>query len=442
VTSAQVSASLPAATTEILRRLLDRYERSRAFGQPGPWRQDVIVRVDAASFPAAFHPDGREELEALHAAAKALERAGAARVVRHRGYAVGVPREVRLGPDELGAAYRLATRGGFEPLADVLAALRSHVERLQKQPLPAWMNAFLARVDAGAAVADLSALGVSRERLKRERRDVEDALTAAAGLALGASGWERVVSERLFGDSKRLAAVRARVVDILVRADPRWDGIPPEDAAGLPEAYGVRPKPGLIRCAGRAALGVAGRTYLLADFTPVAHLPEAWAHAWVDALARAELERVTTIENEFPFFAYVEEAGGPDGLGARGEVAVYTAGFPSPVLVESLAALARRSPALVFQHWGDADLGGLRIWWLLRGRLGRPVHLARTTAAWLTEVAHRGGTPLGEGERAGLERLRREVLALSSAGGTDVAGAVALIDALLSLGVKIEQERY
>jgi hypothetical protein len=75
--------------------------------------------------------------------------------------------------------------------------LRTHVDRLQKQWLPGWMSAFLARVDAGAAVADLSALGVSRERLKRERRDVEDALTAAAGLALGAPGWERVVSERL-----------------------------------------------------------------------------------------------------------------------------------------------------------------------------------------------------------------------------------------------------
>jgi hypothetical protein len=103
------------------------------------------------------------------------------------------------------------------------------------------------------------------------------------------------------------------------------------------------------------------------------------------------------------------------------------AAFPSPVLVA-------RAP--------QTRLGGLRIWWLLRGRLGRPVHLARTTAAWLTEAAHRGGTPLGDGERAGLERLRREVLALSSADGADVAGAVALVDALLSLGVKVEQERY
>lgn len=434
--------TLPTATADILRSLLERYERSRAFGQPGPWRQDIILRIDADVFPRAFHPDGREELQALHAAAELLEREGAARVTRHRGYATEVPREVRLGFTELAAAYHLAATFGFEPLADALARLRAHAERLRLQSLPEWMDGFLAQVVAGAAGADLSTLGVSRERLKRDWDDVADALTATAGLALGVHGWERVVSERLLGHSKRLAAVRARIVELLVRADPRWDGIPPEDAADLLEAYGVRRKPGLIRCAGRGAIDIAGRTYRLEDFMPVAHLPEAWAGPWIDALARTDLACVTTIENEVPFLAYVEELGGAEGLGAKSEIVVYTAGFPSPVLVDSLAALAHRSSGVAFQHWGDADLGGLRIWWLLRARLGRPVALVRTTAAWLEDVAARGGKPLGDGERSGLERLRRQLLASDAPDAPDVADAVALVDALLRLGVKVEQERY
>jgi hypothetical protein len=434
----------PAAATaaEILRRLLERHERSRAFGQPGPWRQDVIVRIDADVFPHAFRPDGREELDALRAAAEALGREGAVRITRHRGYGAGVPHEIRMGAAELDAAYRLAAAFGFEPLGDALAAVRAHVESLRAQPVPGWMDDFLGRVGAGAGAADLSALGMSRERLKRERRDVEDALTAAAGLACGVNGWERVVSERLLGDSKRLAVLRARVVDLLVRADPRWDGIPPEDASELLEAYGVRPKPGLVRCAGSAALEIGERTYRLEDFSPVAHLPEAWAGAWVNGLARTRLACVTTIENEVPFLAYVEETGGAEGLGTKGEIAVYTAGFPSPVLVESLAALAHRCPGLAFQHWGDADLGGLRIWWLLRARIDRPIALVRTTAAWLEDAAARGGTRLGDGERSGLERLRLQLLASAAAGAPDVTDAVALIDALLRVGVKVEQERY
>lgn len=429
------------ARQELLRRLLEKYERSRRFGQPGPWRQDVIVRIDSRQFPEAFHPDARESLADLRAAAEALASAGAVRLVCHRSYAEAVPHELRLGSGELAAAYGLAAAAGFTPLGEGLAALTAHLRRLRAQPSPPWMDAFLARVEAGGAAADLSPVGMQRDRFKREQREILDALTAAAALAAGASGWERVVSERLFGDSKRLPALRFRVIDLLVRADPRWAGVPPEDAADLLEAYGVRRKPGLLRCAGCGTLTIAGRTYRLEDFTPTAHLPDAWADAWVDALSTPRTLCITTVENEYPFLAYVEEAGGPAGLGARGEVAVYTAGFPSPALVEALAQVARRTGAS-FQHWGDADLGGLRIWWLLRARLERPVTLFRTTADWLRASARRGGTPLGGAEREGLARFRAELLASPVGAAPDVLDARALAEALMETGVRIEQERY
>ncbi len=45
-----------AACRELLGRLLDKYERGAAFGRPAPWRQDMIVRLDARQFPEAFAP--------------------------------------------------------------------------------------------------------------------------------------------------------------------------------------------------------------------------------------------------------------------------------------------------------------------------------------------------------------------------------------------------
>lgn len=438
-----MASPLAAARRELLHRLLERYERGRSFARPGPWPREVIVRLDARHFPEAFEPDGREALVALRVAAEDLARAGAVRLVRHRGYAEGIPREVRLGPAEVAPAYRLAEADGFEPLAAALAALADDVRALRATAgPPPWMDRYLSLVEDSAGAADLSPLGMTRDRLKREGRDVRDALRAVVALAMGAAGWERVVSERLFGDSKRLGGVRARVVDLLIRADPRWDGIAPDDATELLEAYGVRRKPGLLRCAGRATLEVDGRAYRLEDFTPTAHLPDAWARAWVEALSPPLIGLVTTIENEFPFLAYVEEAGGPEGLGARGEVAVYTAGFPAPALVESLASIARRDPAKRFQHWGDADAGGLRIWWLLRTRLGVPIAPLRTTAAWLRQVTPSGGIPLEVADRAALRRIRVQITGAPCAADADVAEAVALIDALLETGVKVEQERY
>lgn len=426
---------------ELLARLLEAHERSVSYGRPAPWPRDVILKLDARSFPDAFAPDGRERRVSLVTAAAELEAEGRLRVVRHvRGPLVSEPKEIRLGPDEVGPAYEAAEALGYEPLSVGLREVERHAVKLAEQPCIVWMRAYLEGLALGARDADVNGVGMSRERLKREWRDLLPALTAATGLARGvAQAWERVVSERLLNDSKLLGRIRALVVAVLVRADPRWEGLPPEEASDLLEAYGVRRKPGLIRCAGAATLHVGTGVYRMDDFVPVAHLPDAWAHAWVDGIVEAKVRQVTTIENEYPFLAYVEESGGPAGLGARGEVAVYTAGFPTPSLIEALASLAERAAEVSFRHWGDADVGGIRIWWFLRSHLQRPLAHFRTTAEWITAEASRGGRLMSGVERGALARLRAE---LEPVEGEDIAVAREVIAALLACGVKLEQERY
>ena len=90
---------------------------------------------------------------------------------------------------------------------------------------------------------------------------------------------------------------------LLLRSDPSWAGFELDDGADVLEAYGVRRKPGTLRCAGAGALQVNGRTYELADFAPTASLPEAWGDAWCDAAAAAGVACITTIENECRFFS-------------------------------------------------------------------------------------------------------------------------------------------
>jgi hypothetical protein len=303
------------------------------------------------------------------------------------------------------------------------------------------MEAYLEQLAAAIDRVDISPLGISRDRLKRESSDVLDALSAAAALSCGSSGWERVVSERMFSDSKRLGAIRGTVAEILLRADPRWEGIGSEDSLDVLEAYGVRRKPGLIQCAGAAVLEVGGAHYRLEDFAPSAHLPDAWADAWVKGVIAAGPRWITTIENEFPFLSYVIDAGSPARLGARGEIVVYTAGFPSTALLSALTRIAGEASSTLFRHWGDADVGGLRIWWLLRSRLGREVELFRTRRAWLEAEAGRG-RELTDRERRGLAALREELACSSASSASDVADALDLIDGLINIGRKIEQERW
>jgi Uncharacterized protein conserved in bacteria C-term(DUF2220) len=123
----------------------------------------------------------------------------------------------------------------------------------------------------------------------------------------------------------------------------------------------------------------------------------------------------------------------------RGELVVYTAGFPTPALMSVLALLGRRSGDISFRHWGDADVGGIRIWWLLRQRLGRSIELFRTTAAWVEGEIAGGGRLLSGSEKHGLRRLQTE---FESASGSDIFGVRDLIGVLLKHGIKLEQERF
>lgn len=423
-------------------RLLDAHERSGSFGRPAPWPRDLIVRLDAKTFPSAFAPAGREELEALRAAALELVETGVVRGVRFaRGPLAGELKELRAGPAEVEALYSEGTRLGYLRLSDALDRVAARAAEAAAFA-PEWFAGFARRLARSVRDADTRVVGYSRERFKRDVREIADAFEAAARLASGEmQGWERVISERIFHDSKRLSAIRSVVVQILLRADARWQGVPPEEASDLLEAYGVRRKPGVIRCAGCGTLTVGEREYRIEDFIPSAHLPDTWSAAWVDAVVRHGVDTVTTVENEYPFLSYVDEVGGPSALGARRELVIYTAGFPTPSLVAALQALAERAPEARFRHWGDADVGGLRIWWFLRSRLGVPLGLFRTQGAWVRMEANAGGRHLSADEIATLHRMREELGRAATQDG-DIAEAIAVADALIETRIKLEQERW
>ena len=146
-------------------------------------------------------------------------------------------------------------------------------------------------------------------------------------------------------------------------------------------------------------------------------------------------------ENRCALWGWEGGGGGRAGRGAGGGGAVDRGGFPAQAVVEALVRLAEGGgEAVSWRHWGDADVGGIRIWWFLRSRLRRPVELFRTTAEWVaTESARGGGRAISAAERRALERLGTE---LGRVEGTDVAAVRDVIGAMLVSGVKLEQERY
>ncbi len=122
---------------ELLARLLEAHERSVSYGRPAPWARDVILALDARTFPDAFAPDGRERRRSLVDSAAELAAEGRLRVVRHtRGPLAGEAKEIRLGPDEVARAHEAVEALGYEPLALGLRALERHAGRLAGEASP------------------------------------------------------------------------------------------------------------------------------------------------------------------------------------------------------------------------------------------------------------------------------------------------------------------
>ena len=271
---------------EILTRLLDAYERSSSYGG-SPWRRDILLKLDSVAFPDAFAPNGRERYTELMRAALDLERKGAVRIRRHpRGPLSGEPKEIGLGPAELNRAYTSGADFGYEQLYHGIGRIERHARILASRSGSDEARTFLENFASTLTVGDLAAIGMGRPKFKQEWRALIPALTASVALLRG-------YGSRMGASNQREALSRFQTAgtNAASRDQPACSGWIQDGtafrwrtASDLLEAYGVRRKPGLIQCAGSGAILVAGREYRLDDFTPVAHIPDAWSEAWVEAL--------------------------------------------------------------------------------------------------------------------------------------------------------------
>jgi hypothetical protein len=426
-------------STPLLWRLLDRYERRSAERGVPPGR-DVLLKVNAETFPDAWALDGAEDREALFDTVRRLETQGAIRVIYGKGPLRAVPTEIRLGETEAAAAYRLAELEGFRPLRTIGSDLSAHASSLRGPHLPAWMNDYLAGAGEDLATGRVSSLPISFRRLKDDPEALADALALAAELATGRGGMERILSERATGQSKRLASLRGIARDILVLADPRWRVEPPGDAILVLQAYGIRRKPLFLYCAGGIRFLTRSGERSLLDDEPSAAVPEGLLDSLSKALASAGPLTITTIENETPYHLYVEEAGGPQGLGKRAEFVVYTAGWPSSAITKLLRGAAHNTAAC-FRHWGDPDPAGFQIWWTLRQAIAREVMPFRLNPEWIELASQRESRLLTGEDNLQLQSLRDLLLAKAPA-PPDLDAVVSAIKAVLSGGKWIEQERF
>ena len=323
------TADNDAAGTRLLAGMLRAVERSVAYRERDKWTRPVVVRW-ATAWALDANPEDAERHRARLRAARWLAERGAGSVTYDKPPYEDRPRTIRVSAEQFSALEVLARAHGTTPLSDALVALRAAWDDVRQSAAdpPPWWTEYENRITTALQSPVPIGIGITAERIVDEWPDWLDSLKAARGIAAGSAGYERVVSERLLGYSKRLADLRRIVAAHLQAADPRWAGLADGTAAGVVLAeYGVR------RVA--PALDVAGPICVIADRSQLdvsrieglARVPGQWTQAIAHAADAAGILTVTTVENETSAWAYVEECGGPEGLALKRELVVYTSGF-------------------------------------------------------------------------------------------------------------------
>ena len=318
---------------------------------------------------------------------------------------------IDLAPGRAGELYRLLRRPPREKLETLLRELLR-----AQQPRADWHARFLTWAE--------QALSTHRRPAPLEPGDTvfnRDLLLALDAVArLSEPTLERTLSVRLFGDSKRLKALRHAVVAVL-RAHDETAALYGGDEWALLRSHHLDRVPEYISLAGPFVLEWEDRRVDMSPFAEGVALPATTLHT--ARVAGCDARHVITVENATSFSQLVS-------LRAPRVFALYTGGFASPAVTSLLRRARAASPQARFFHWGDLDAGGLRILAHLRASLAPDVRPLAMDAPTFEE--HRGyAQPLTDEDRRALIRLR----AMPA-----LADCVELIDRLLAEGRKLEQE--
>jgi hypothetical protein len=252
-------------------------------------------------------------------------------------------------------------------------------------------------------------------------RDLLHALDALAELS--SPTLERKLSVLLFNDSKRLEDLRPQLLAALRHFSPHaaTAGI---DEWDLLRAHHLHRPHVLTMLAGplvlRQSIEKAGALLDLTAWPSGLGLPDELLRS-VDIVA-CPARAIRTIENLTSYHELLLRR--PSDL-----LVIYSGGFPHPTLLTLLLQLQAADPALPFYHWGDIDLGGLRILLHLRQHLATVHTLAMRSCSLAEAQVHT--RPLGSTERSQLHQLTQEPL---------LADCRELIAAMLKHNQKLEQE--
>lgn len=331
------------AARDVLLKLLARAERG---GKRVP-----VLPISRRYAPEYFQVSGLHARDALHATLENAGAIGAVILEWGRYEAAQDLQRIRLADADRLADFLGVERAGVKAariesrLAPVLEKAPDWLSGAFRQALAKWRRGdrtLGCGPDDAEAIEQLFHVAVAVHRGEHEGLDL------------------RRFSTRLLGDSKAIERLRGRLGSLL-RFNPAFSDLEDDE---LLHALGLEKFPPPLFLKGPLDLWYGGEWLEVAALRPyVALSPDA-----VDDMRLASTPSyVLSVENLASFQRHVRET---DDQG----IVLYTGGFPGPAFREIMKRLDRLvDQSVPFFHWGDVDLGGIRIFKHLAGFLQRPL---------------------------------------------------------------------
>jgi len=339
---------------ELLELLLRKYEQSQTFrtGIPGKMRPQLVIGKGPFEKDYNDETDFRKR-EWMNEAILELESQGIVESAWAKYRAGSELERIYLQWDRVQDAYRMS---GVVPQREKLDRMRSVLNELSSHPWD-WVRAWRERVDGQLSDGKSAYLDLD------DPSGYRDLVRALWELQLLNGRVEplRTFSQRVFLDSKHLERwVLKRLLSIVKQAL----GEERESEEEWLDLLGLVRNPQTVWIDGSLSCRVGGSELSTGSFIGGIGLSSRTIEGIAEMACPAK--RIVTIENWTSYHQWI----GRPNAGNADELVIYTGGFPHRTLQSFLSKLsvALKGTEVLpeMMHWGDIDLGGIRIYQYLK----------------------------------------------------------------------------
>ncbi len=377
---------------DVLARLVDRYENRSDYGSEQKNPRRTLLKIDTRQYPDYHHVSDSSFRLSFNAEMEQLERSGLVNLEWERFNKGEFLHRVVLAEEALPEIYKaLERRPKMEIYRAAISLLEEWRQNAPYELFPFYEEALsrLRKMEAPPAPLKPAKEKEMIHLLKGLHAFYEPRKSEIA---------KRMLSVRLYGDSKRWEALEKSILSVLKKYGLSEQEAALEDAEVLSER-GIVDNPVHINIAGPLVFSTSRGVVDLNVFYPDLGLSSEMAGELV--VRESNAGAVVTVENKTSYYQYIREA-------PPGHLVLYLGGYhnsPRRKLLQKLYNYFKdQGREVPFYHWGDMDLGGINIWYNLKEKTGIPFQPLYMDVDTFRKYFH-SGRPIDEAYRRKLASL-------------------------------------